>query len=204
MTSVGVIDSGICNLGSISRALERAGGQVNVVTTPDQVAAQQRIILPGVGSFPAGMDSLESRGLDKAITAFAATGKPVFGICLGMQLLFETGEEFGLRKGLGLIPGRVRGIKAGNLAVPHMGWNSIEPVQEDALLHGLPKDAFFYFVHSFVCEPANADHVLARTTYGESFCSMVRNGNVRGLQAHPEKSQQCGATVLRNFLGLSA
>lgn len=202
MSSVGVIDSGICNLGSISRALERAGGQVHVVTTPEELAIQQRLILPGVGSFPAGMGSLESRGLDKAIVAFAATGKPVFGICLGMQLLFETGQEFGLRKGLGLIPGRVRAIEAGELAVPHMGWNSIAPAQEDPLLAGLPSEAFFYFVHSFVCEPAS-ELVLARTTYGETFCSMVRNGNVRGLQAHPEKSQQCGATVLRNFLGLA-
>jgi glutamine amidotransferase len=202
VTGAGVIDSGICNLGSIARALERAGGTVQVVTTPDQVAAQQRLILPGVGSFPAGMDALESRGLDRAIVAFAATGKPVFGICLGMQLLFETGEEFGTRKGLGLIPGRVRAINAGDLAVPHMGWNNILPIQEDPLLQGLPDNAYFYFVHSFVCEPADAAHVLARATYGEEFCAMARNGNVRGLQAHPEKSQQCGATVLRNFLGL--
>lgn len=203
MSSVGVIDSGICNLGSISRALERAGAKVNVVTSAEQITSQERIILPGVGSFPAGMDSLESRGLDQAIVAFAATGKPVFGICLGMQLLFDTGEEFSARKGLGLIPGRVREIRAPGLAVPHMGWNSIEATQDDPLLAGLPKEAFFYFVHSFVCEPANAEQVLARTTYGESFCSMVRNGNVRGLQAHPEKSQQCGATVLRNFMGLA-
>jgi len=200
VSSVGVIDSGICNLGSISRALERAGGSVHVLTTPGQVAAQERIVLPGVGSFPAGMDSLQSCGLDKAIIEFAATGKPVFGICLGMQLLFGTGEEFGTRKGLGLIPGRVREISAPGLAVPHMGWNSLQPAKEDSLLHGLPAEAFFYFVHSFVCEPQDPSHVVARTEYGESFCSMVRNGNVCGLQAHPEKSQQCGATVLRNFL----
>lgn len=202
MSAVGIVDSGICNLGSISRALERAGGTVTVVSRPQDVPACPRLLLPGVGSFPAGMESLQSRGLDAAIREFAATGRPVLGICLGMQLLFEHGEEFTPTRGLGLIPGRVREIRAGGLAVPHMGWNSLQPAALDPLFAGLPAEAYFYFVHSFVCEPVEQADVLATTEYGERFCSVVRRGNVRGLQAHPEKSQRCGATLLRNFLAL--
>lgn len=202
MSLVGIVDSGICNLGSISRALERAGGTVKVITQPQDIAACPRLLLPGVGSFPAGMESLKAKGLDDAIRAFALSGKPVLGICLGMQLLFEQGEEFAPTTGLGLIPGRVREIQPGGLAVPHMGWNSLQPLADDPLLKDLPNEAYFYFVHSFVCEPAEKRDVLATTEYGERFCSVVRRGNVRGLQAHPEKSQRCGALVLRNFLGL--
>lgn len=200
MSRITVIDSGICNLGSIGRALERAGGLVAVATRAADVAAAERLILPGVGSFPAGMQSLIERGLVDAIREFAASGKPLLGICLGMQLLFDTGSEFGDTPGLGLIPGRVREIHAPGLPVPHMGWNRLEPTREDPLLAGLPDEAFFYFVHSYVCEPADAADVLAYTEYGERFCAAVQRGNVRGLQAHPEKSQQCGAVVLNNFL----
>ncbi|MBK8205932.1 MAG: imidazole glycerol phosphate synthase subunit HisH [Planctomycetes bacterium] len=199
---VAVIDSGICNLASIARALEREGGEVTVATTAEAVAGADRLVLPGVGSFPAGMQSLHERGLVDAIRGFAASGKPLLGICLGMQLLFDTGSEFGDTPGLGLIPGRVREINAPGLAVPHMGWNRLEPTREDPLLAGLPEEAFFYFVHSYVCEPAESADVLAYTEYGERFCAAVQRGNVRGLQAHPEKSQQCGATVLANFLRL--
>ncbi|MBZ0136250.1 MAG: imidazole glycerol phosphate synthase subunit HisH [Planctomycetes bacterium] len=197
---VTIIDSGICNLGSISRAVERAGAGVRVATEPAQVAAADRLILPGVGSFPAGMRALRDRGLCDAIREFAASAKPLLGICLGMQLLFETGEEFEATDGLGLIPGRVREIKA--TPRPHMGWNRIVPKGDDSLLAELPEEAYFYFVHSFVCEPSDNADVLGETEYGETFCSVVRRGNVRGIQAHPEKSQRCGALVLESFLKL--
>lgn len=200
MAAVTIIDSGICNLASISRALERAGGTVTVATDSAAVHKSDRLLLPGVGSFPAGMLSLTLRGLDDAICDFAATGKPLLGICLGMQLLFENGEEFGHTKGLGLIRGRVREIRAE--IKPHMGWNQLEPVKEDALLADLPEQSFFYFVHSFVCEPARKADALAYTEHGERFCSAVAVNNVRGIQAHPEKSQRCGATLLENFLKL--
>lgn len=200
--NVTIIDSGICNLGSISRALERAGATVQVAAQPAAVADAEHLLLPGVGSFPAGMNALNERGFTAAIREFAASGKPLLGICLGMQLLFETGEEFEETPGLGLIPGRVREIKAGANPVPHMGWNRILPRKADPLLENLPEEAFFYFVHSFVCEPADRADVLGETDYGETFCSVVRRGNVRGIQAHPEKSQRCGATLLENFLRL--
>ncbi|MBX3458744.1 MAG: imidazole glycerol phosphate synthase subunit HisH [Planctomycetes bacterium] len=202
MARVTIVDSGICNLGSIGRALERAGGAVTVAARVSDVALAERLVLPGVGSFPAGMNSLHERGLVEAIRDFAASGKPLLGICLGMQLLFESGSEFGETPGLGLIPGRVREINAPGLAVPHMGWNRLEPARQDPLLAGLPGEAFFYFVHSYVCEPADPADVLAVSEYGERFCAAVQRGNVRGLQAHPEKSQHCGATVLANFLRL--
>lgn len=202
MTRVGVIDSGICNLGSICHALEQAGGEVGVINTPAQVALYPRVVLPGVGSFPAGMDSLRARGLDEAIRQFAADGGLLLGICLGMQLLFDTGHEFETRKGLGLIPGSVRQLVAPGLALPHMGWNQLEVKRPDALTTGLPAPAFLYFVHSFVCEPADTADVVATCTHGERFCAMVQRGNVRGLQAHPEKSQQCGRSILRNFVEL--
>ncbi len=200
--AVTIVDSGICNLASIARALERAGGDVRIADSASAVRDAQRLLLPGVGSFPAGMDALGARGLVDAIRDFAVTGKPVLGICLGMQLLFETGEEFGARQGLGLIPGRVRELKAPSL--PHMGWNQVVPARPDALLAELPNEAWFYFVHSFVCEPAHKADLLARTEHGELFCSAVQRGNVRGIQAHPEKSQRAGAILLRNFLALQA
>lgn len=200
--AVTIVDSGICNLASIARALERAGASVRIADTAAAIRDAQRLLLPGVGSFPAGMDALASRGLVDAIRDFAGTGKPILGICLGMQLLFETGEEFGTRKGLGLIPGRVRELKAPSL--PHMGWNQLVPARSDPLLANLPGEAWFYFVHSFVCEPALSADVLARTEHGEVFCSAVQRGNVRGIQAHPEKSQRAGAILLRNFLALQA
>ena len=200
MAAVTIIDSGICNLGSISRALERAGGKVAVAADPAAVRNAERLLLPGVGSFPAGMKALNERGLAPAVREFAASGKPVLGICLGMQLLFDTSEEFEPTAGLGLIPGRVREIQAE--VKPHMGWNRVQPLAADPLLEGLPAEAFFYFVHSFVCEPADRAHVLAETEYGETFCAVVRHGNVRGIQAHPEKSQLCGARLIENFLHL--
>ena len=200
--NVTIVDSGICNLGSIGRAIERAGGVASVADFANAVASAERLILPGVGSFPAGMAALHGRGLYEAIRDFAQSGRPLLGICLGMQLLFETGEEFGETKGLGLVPGRVREIRAGRQQVPHMGWNAISPTRADPLFDGQPEQPYFYFVHSFVCEPADAADVLGRTVYEEDFCSAVQRGNVRGVQAHPEKSQRCGARLIESFLKL--
>ncbi|MCB9894558.1 MAG: imidazole glycerol phosphate synthase subunit HisH [Planctomycetes bacterium] len=202
MAAVTIVDSGICNLASISRSLERAGGRVHVASGPEDLTLAQRLVLPGVGSFPAGMKALNERGLSEAIRDFAATGKPVLGICLGMQLLFETGEEFEPTTGLGLIPGRVREIRAGDNPSPHMGWNRVNVTADDPLLRDLPAEPFLYFVHSYVCEPVEASDVIGETEYAETFCSVVRRGNVRGIQAHPEKSQRCGARLLENFLKL--
>ncbi len=202
MPAVTIVDSGICNLGSIARALERAGAAVAIATSPLDVARAERLIMPGVGSFPAGMKALNQRGFSAAIKAFAATAKPVLGICLGMQLLLDEGEEFTKTPGLGLVPGRVRAMDAQGQRVPHMGFNEIVATREDPLLAGVSQ-RFLYFVHSFVCEPSNQGDVLATTEYGDSFCSVLRRGNVWGVQAHPEKSQRAGLRLLRNFLELA-
>jgi imidazole glycerol-phosphate synthase subunit HisH len=199
MPAVTIIDSGICNLGSIARALERAGASVAIAASPLDVAQAQRLVMPGVGSFPAGMKALNERGFTAAIRAFAASGRPMLGICLGMQLLLDEGEEFTKTRGLGIVPGRVRAIDAHGQRVPHMGFNEIAKTNEDPLLAGVSQ-RFLYFVHSFVCEPANGRDVLATTEYGEKFCSVLRRGNVWGVQAHPEKSQRAGLRLLRNFL----
>lgn len=194
-----IVDSGICNLGSITRAFERVGSNVVAATSAEQISAAERLVLPGVGSFPAGMQALNDRGLTPAIRAHAASGKPLLGVCLGMQLLFEVGEEYGETPGLGLIPGRVRELKAGEHPLPHMGWNQLEPKRPDPLLEGLPSEAYFYFVHSFICVPSDSKDVLCETSYGERFCSAVQRGNLWGIQAHPEKSQRCGARLIKNF-----
>ena len=200
MPAVTIIDSGICNLASIARALERAGGEVAVATRAAEVVTASRLILPGVGSFPAGMKSLHERGLCEAIAQFAATGKPVLGVCLGMQLTLDEGDEFELTKGLGLVPGRVRALEARGQRVPHMGFNAIKTTRLDPLLEGV-NERYLYFVHSYICVPQNAADVLATTDYGETFCSVLRRGNIWGVQAHPEKSQRAGQRLLRNFLG---
>lgn len=201
-TPITILDSGICNLASIARALERAGGDVKVAQAASDIAGAQRLVLPGVGSFPAAMKALNSRGLVAPIRDYVASGRPLLGVCLGMQLLLETGEEFEHTPGLGLVPGRVREIRAPGLAVPHIGFNAITPTRADPLLNGLRAGDYLYFVHSFVCDPAQPADVLCTTEYGERFCSLLRRGNVWGVQAHPEKSQRAGATLLRNFLDL--
>lgn len=202
MPAVTIVDSGICNLGSIARALERAGASVSVAASGSEVVRAERLVLPGVGSFPAGMKALNERGFSGAICSFAASGRPVLGICLGMQLLLEEGEEFTKTSGLGLVPGRVRALEAQGRRVPHMGFNEIVSARQDALLAGV-SGRFLYFVHSFVCELKSEADVLARTEYGENFCSVLRRGNVWGVQAHPEKSQRAGRRLLRNFLELA-
>ncbi|MCC6573736.1 MAG: imidazole glycerol phosphate synthase subunit HisH [Planctomycetes bacterium] len=200
---VTILDSQICNLASIARALERAGGSVTVAQDAAAIKAASRLVLPGVGSFPAAMRAFNQRGLSQPLRDFAKTGKPMIGVCLGMQLLMEIGEEFEQTPGLGIVPGRVRAIQAKGLAIPHMGWNAVEVKRVDPLLNGLQSGDYLYFVHSFVCEPQYSGDVLCTTEYGERFCSLLRRGNVWGVQAHPEKSQRAGAALLKNFLELA-
>jgi len=191
-----ILDYGINNLSSISKAVKHLGfeGQVR-----RDLSGASKLIIPGVGAFGAAMQALAP--LADEIRAFARVGNPVFGICLGQQLLFERSEEYGDHEGLGLVPGRVRYFapQAG-LKVPHMGWNEAKFRLGSALGEGVADGAQVYFVHSLVCEPEDDADVAAMTTYGQPFASAIQRGNVWGTQFHPEKSSATGLHILRNFL----
>jgi glutamine amidotransferase len=199
-----LIDYGLGNLRSVQKAFEHLGAQVMLTSDPGQVARADRLILPGVGAFSAGMEGLRQRGLVEPIKRAVRAGVPFIGICLGMQLLFDESEEVGQgfqpEKGLGLLAGQVVLMRGKGLQVPHMGWNQILPVRDSLLLRGIAPGAYAYFVHSYICQPADAQVILATTDYGGEFASVVGAGNVWGIQFHPEKSQRTGLQVLRNFL----
>lgn len=200
--TVSIVSYGLGNLGSVSNMLKRVGADSRLVSTPDEVRASDRLLLPGIGAFDTGMQLLNDKGLVPAIREFAASGKPVFGICLGMQLLLDTSEE-GTAAGLGLIPGRsVRFPDDAGVRVPHMGWSFVEPARPDPLVAELPDESRFYFVHSYRVVPDNESDVLGVTNYGGPFASMIRSANVMGAQFHPEKSHDFGKRILRNFAAL--
>ncbi len=227
MNLIALVDYGISNLRSVQKAFEHLGTQVTLVDTPGRLARADRVILPGVGAFPAGMRGLRERGLIEPIQQAARDGKPLIGICLGMQLLFESSDEMGETAGLGLLPGHVTKIKmqaagsklqdavhssAGDLPVspvthhvlkiPHMGWNQLDLVAHHPLVRNLASGSYAYFVHSYAVYPNQRDIVLAVTDYGDPFASIVGHGNVCGLQFHPEKSQAVGLKLLSNFLAM--
>lgn len=199
LLSVSIIDYGLGNLGSVVNMLKRAGAQARLVSTPEEILASDRVLLPGVGAFDEGVARLHGQGLVGPLKEFATSGKPLFGICLGMQLLLDGSEE-GEAHGLGLIPGRsVRFSVTNGLRVPHMGWNTVDVPHVDPLVDSLAEDSRFYFVHSYRVVPDRTSDVLATTVYGERFVSMIRAGNVVGAQFHPEKSHVFGMSILRNF-----
>ena len=200
--SVSIVSYGLGNLGSVVNMFKRIGTEVRLISTPDEVAASERVLLPGIGAFDHGMQLLADQGLDIALRDFAATGKPFMGICLGMQLLLDRSEE-GVMDGLGLIPGEsLKFESAPGLRIPHMGWNAAVPQHDDSLIAGVENDNRFYFVHSYRVVPTKPEDTLTLTDYGQPFASMVRSGNVMGAQFHPEKSHVFGMTVLKNFAAL--
>jgi glutamine amidotransferase len=159
----------------------------------------ERLVLPGVGAFGACMSALTERGFDGLVRERVAAGTPLLGVCVGMQMLFETSEEFGPTPGLGLLRGRVRRFSDG-LVVPHVGWNQIRLQSTHPLLEGIKESSFFYFVHSYYCEPLEREVILSETDYGGAYASMVARGNLCGVQFHPEKSQTVGLRLLSNFV----
>lgn len=208
-----VVDYGRGNLLSLMRALSFIGAEPAVSSDPAEIAAADRVILPGVGAFGDGMEGLHSRGFVEPIRRYCASGKPLLGICLGMQLLLEESEEFGLHAGLGVVPGRVVRLNepaadSPRHKIPHIGWNAISPAAPHSSwkgtpFDGLPWETFVYFVHSFVAAPDNPRHRMAETEYaGQTFCSALASGNVYGCQFHPEKSGEAGLLILKNWLSL--
>ncbi|HEY0599933.1 imidazole glycerol phosphate synthase subunit HisH [Brevundimonas sp.] len=200
MSQITLVSYGAGNVASVRFALERLGATVRLTADPAEVADAERLILPGVGAAGYAMARLSELGLVEPIRAFP---RPLLGVCLGQQLLFETSEEGGGVPLLGLIPGRVRRMEpAPDRPVPHMGWSRLSTVRPDPLLEGLDDDAWAYFVHSYACPDGEA--TLARADYGGPVPAVVRSANRWGCQFHPERSAAAGARILRNFLDLPA
>lgn len=208
--SVTVVDYGLGNLFSVARAIESQGARVQVTSDPEEVRSAERLVLPGVGAFGDGMAGLASRGLVEPIRDYARSGRPLFGICLGAQLLMDEGHEFGTHRGLGLVPGSVGPFDPQPAErpdkIPHVGWNAIRPPDarrswEGEVLAGLPSGTPVYFTHSYVIRPEREEYVVAVADYaGGPVCAVLRHGNVGGSQFHPEKSGPAGLGILRRFL----
>jgi glutamine amidotransferase len=199
-----VVDAGIGNLGAIPNMLKRIGASATITNDGELIAEADRLILPGVGSFDPAMQTLSDLGVVDALTEKALVERvPVLGVCLGMQLLFESSEE-GRLPGLGWIPGRVVKFRLDQadrtLRIPHMGWNWVEPANHAALFEGFDEVPRFYFAHSYHVDPANAADVAGWTDYGYRFAASVQHENISGIQFHPEKSHRFGLKVFENFL----
>lgn len=194
---IAIIDYGLGNLASVRNAFHAAGALVRVTSLEDEIRQAAGVVLPGVGAASAGMQKLRERGLDGIVREIALSGTPFLGICLGMQLLFERSEE-GDSECLGLLPGTVRLLRGGR-KIPHIGWNQID-TRASHLWRGLSDAPYFYFVHSYVCDPGDPSICAGTTDYGESFCSAVQTGSIWGTQFHPERSGVTGQGLIRNFI----
>lgn len=206
---IAVIDTGICNLRSVTKALEAVGAEIRVVHSPEEIGRLQPsgLVLPGVGALRDCVAVLRERGLDVTVRNWIAANKPFLGVCLGMQALFDHSEEGGGVKGLGVFPGRVvRFQRPREFKIPHMGWNTVRFTQPDSpLARDLAVEGeSFYFVHSYHCVPADPTLVLAESDYGGTFCAAIGRGRCFATQFHPEKSQAKGLQIYRNFAAVAA
>ena len=198
---IAIVDYGMGNKRSVEKALEHVGARPLITSAAEEIERADAVILPGVGAFPEAMRRLRAAGLDAVVRERAEAGVPLLGICLGMQVLFDSSTEHEGATGLGLLPGDVTALNAPKL--PHIGWNDVAFERGSALLSGLGERAAFYHVHSFVCRPADEADVVGRGDYGEPFVSIVERANVMGAQFHPEKSSRDGLALLRNFAKLA-
>jgi len=196
---IALIDYGSGNLRSVSKALEHEGADVRLVDSPAALADARAVVLPGVGAFGDCVRNLQERALWDPIKAWLESGKPFLGICLGYQLLFDSSEETPGVKGFGFFPGKVKRFHDEGLKIPHMGWNSLDR-NNHPLWTGLPVNPYVFFVHSYFPVPDDASIITSRTTYGETFAASVARDNVAAVQFHPEKSQEIGLAILRNFI----
>ena len=202
---IAIVDYGMGNRRSVQKALEHVGARAQITRDPAEIQAADGVVVPGVGAFPLAMRNLGELGLDATLHAVAASGRPLLGICLGMQVLFEHSEEFGTTDGLGLIGGAVTPLQAPGLRIPHIGWNDVRFERPSPLTAGLPgSGCAFYHVHSMAAHPSDPADVVGTTEYGERFATMVARGSVLGVQFHPEKSSGPGLNMLAGFLGLCA
>jgi len=202
--ALGIVDYGVGNRRSVEKAVERIGARAVLTADHDALREADGLILPGVGAFPSGMELLRGGGFDELLHERAAAGVPIFGCCLGMQLLFDSSTEHDGAAGLGLIAGEVRALQAPGLKLPHIGWSEVAWQAASSLLAGLPDPAVFYHVHSYVPHPADPATVLGLSTYGAPFASVVARENVFGAQFHPEKSSVHGLRMLANFAAICA
>lgn len=193
-----IIDYGVGNLRSVQKAFEALGFEAEVTGDIEKIRASKALVLPGVGAFPDAMKELNNKGMTEEIISFAKSGRPLLGICLGMQLLFEVGYEFEECKGLGLIGGSINMIKA-DVKIPHMGWNDLKFINDCALLKGVKEGSYMYFVHSFLAEVKDRTNLNATAFYGLEIPAIVSNNNIYGTQFHPEKSGKAGMQILKNF-----
>jgi len=195
---IGVIDSKICNIFSLTNMLKKLGAEYKVITKPEEFNRIDKLILPGVGAFPRAMENLKKYDLLDGIIDFSQRGAHLLGICLGMQLLFEESIEFGATKGLSLIPGKIIKIKT-DLVLPHMGWNDLKIEKKIPLLKNVEDKSDVYFVHSFRAE-TDPQYIAATAEYGETMPAVVYKNNIYGTQFHPEKSRKWGEIILKNFI----
>ena len=198
---IGIVNYGVGNLQSVKNSLDFLNIPNAIINKPEEINNFDKIILPGVGAFGAAMEKLNSLGFAGEIKKFASENKPILGICLGMQLLFDEGYEHGRHKGLGLVEGKVLPFneKVKDLPLPQIGWNNITKENISPLLENVESNSSFYFVHSFYCEPEEKYIVAANSDYGIKFASIIHKKNIFGCQFHPEKSQSAGLQILKNF-----
>jgi glutamine amidotransferase len=199
---IAVLDYGMGNLRSVEKAFEHVGAEVEITHEAERIRAASGLVLPGVGAFPKAMGAIRERRLDELIQERRTAGVPLLGICLGMQLLFESSTELGGAEGLGLLPGEVRELDAPGLKIPQIGWNAVTWKQDSPLIEGLSDPAAFYHVHSFAPDASNGV-VLGTADYGSEFVSAVAGDGVWGVQFHPEKSGPDGLALLDNFVELT-
>ncbi|MBF0542605.1 MAG: imidazole glycerol phosphate synthase subunit HisH [Nitrospirae bacterium] len=198
-----IVDYGMGNLRSVEKAFQKTGADVMVSNRPADVLNATSVVLPGVGAFRDCIGNLETLGLASAIKESISIGKPFLGICLGMQILFEESEEFGLHKGLGIFKGNVPKFISTTLKIPHMGWNKVTLRKKIPLFDGIEDGQYFYFVHSYYVAPVDDEIIAGTTEYGGTFTSMIAKDNVYALQFHPEKSQKIGLKIIENFVKIA-